>query len=102
VREGPNRSGKKRNGNWSDDQLQRAKWAVDKGARITSAADYYGIPRSTLRSHVHGITLGRKRGKSSVLTESEERKLVTYLHDMANRGFPLTWLQLKLKVASLV
>jgi hypothetical protein len=102
VREGPNRSGKKRNGNWSDDQLQRAKRAIDKGARITSAADYYGIPRSTLRSHVHGITLGRKRGKSSVLTESKERKLVTYLHDMANRGFPLTWLQLKLKVASLV
>jgi hypothetical protein len=46
--------------------------------------------------------LGRKRGKNSVLTESEERKLVTYLHDMANQGFPLTWLQLKIKITSLV
>ena len=101
AREGRSRSAKK-NGNWSDDQLHYAKRAIDNGAQITSAADYYGIPHSTLRSHIHGITLGRKRGKSSMLTESEERKLVTYLHDMANWGFPLTWLQLKIKVASLV
>jgi hypothetical protein len=102
ARQGSSRGEVRKNGNWSDLQLHRAKRAVDRGARITSAADFYGIPRSTLRSHVQGITLGRKRGKTSVLTPSEEKKLVTYLHDMANRGFPLTWLQLKLKVASLV
>ena len=92
----------KKNENWFDNQLQHAKCLVDKGARITSAVDYYGIPRSTLRLHIHGIILGRKRGKSSVLIKSEERKLVTYLHDMANQGFLLTWLQLKIKVANLV
>lgn len=55
-----------------------------------------------MRSHVQGITLDRKRGKTSILTPSEEAKLVAYLHEMANRGFPLIWLQLKIKVVSLV
>jgi hypothetical protein len=100
--QGSSRGEVKKNGNWSDLQLHRAKQDVDRGARITSAVDFYGIPCTTLRSHVQSITLGRKRGKTSVLTPSEEKKLVTYLHDMANCGFPLTWLQLKLKVASLV
>ena len=74
----------RKNSNWSDDQLHRARRAVDKGARISSAADFYRIPVSTLRSHVHGITLTRKRGKASVLTALEEGKLVAYLHEMAN------------------
>jgi hypothetical protein len=80
TRRGSNTRQLKKNINWSDEQLERAKRAVDRGARITSAADFYGIPRSTLRSHVQGITLGRKRGKTSILTPSEEAKLVAYLH----------------------
>jgi hypothetical protein len=74
----------RKNGNWSGNQLCRARRAVDKGAWISSAADFYGIPVSTLRSHVHGIILTRKRGIASILTAVEEGKLVAYLHEMAN------------------
>jgi hypothetical protein len=51
---------------------------------------------------VHGIILTRKRGIASILTAVEEGKLVAYLHEMANQGFPLTWLQLKIKVTGLI
>ena len=79
-----NRKCLKKNGNWSDEQLRQAKQVVDKGARISSTTDFYGILVSTLQSHVHGITLTRKRDKMSILTTVEEGKLVAYLHKMAN------------------
>lgn len=75
---------------------------MDKGTCITSAIDFCEISCSTLRSHVQGITLDRKKGKASVLIPLEEGKLVTYLHEMINCEFSLTWLQLKIKVVSLV
>jgi predicted deacylase len=70
--------------NWSDEQLRRAKRVVDKGARISNTTDFYGIPMSTLRSHVHGIIMTRKRDKALVFTAIEDVKLVVYLHEIAN------------------
>jgi hypothetical protein len=43
-----------------------------------------------------------ERVKASVLTPSEEAKFITCLNEMGTCGFSLTWLQLKMKVGSLV
>jgi hypothetical protein len=82
--------------------MQRTKRVVDKGVRFANVAFFYIIPYNTVRSHVHGIILGKKRGKASALVPLEETKLITYFHKMTNCEFPLTWLLLKIKVASLI
>jgi hypothetical protein len=87
------------NGNWADQQLAAALRAVEKGVAIETVASHYQIPRSTLRSHVTGLSRGRKRGKAPVLIVDEEQQLVDYIIQMQGLGFPLSLSQLKLKVA---
>ena len=89
----------KKNRNWSNYQLKAALKAVDKGAKICSTVDYYGIPRTTSRGHVHGQTQSRKRGSNTVFTTAEEEELVQYLLEMAKQGFPLTWLKLYIRIS---
>jgi hypothetical protein len=50
--------------------------AIDDGAPIKTVARLYGIPTTSLRHHVFGKTLSRKRGKSGVLSSEEENELV--------------------------
>jgi hypothetical protein len=73
--------------------------AVDKGCHVQTAAPDYDVPRSTLRSHVMGITLSRKRGRKPVLSATEEEKVVQYIHGMARYGHPMSLTKLKIKVA---
>jgi len=72
---------------------------MDKGAKLSSATNYFGIPQSSFKGHVHGKKISRKRGCSTVLTVVEEQELMRYLLEMADRGFPLTWLTLRIRVA---
>jgi hypothetical protein len=72
---------------------------VDQGVAVGTIASHYEIPRSTLRSHVTGISKGRKRGKAPVLIVDEEQQLVDYIIQMQGLRFPLSLSQLKLKVA---
>jgi hypothetical protein len=85
--------------NFSDHQLRAAMAAVDKGCPVQTAALDYDVPRSTVRSHVMGITLSRKRGRKPILSATEEEKGVQYLHGMAKYGHPMTLTELKIKVA---
>jgi len=93
---------RKLNGNWNYDQLKSAIANVDEGMSIREAGRINGIPSSTLRGHVYGTTIYRKRGKKRVLTEAEEEGLVDYLIKMRNLGFPLTLGQLWEKVGILI
>ena len=90
-----------KNGNWSTVSLQAALRAVDNGSRILTASQKYGIPVSTLRNHLFGLTTSRKRGKPGVLTREEEEEVVSYIKTMASIGHPLTLRQLRLKVAEM-
>jgi hypothetical protein len=86
------RAGKKVlvNGNWSDAQLRSALSAVERGSPVqTAALDFY-IPRSTLRNHVMGLSVSRKRGRKPVLSKVEEEKVVQYILGMARYGHPIT------------
>lgn len=90
----------KKNGNWTNAQLRRAMDAVtDQGMKMREAARKFGVPNSSLRDHLYGVTRGRRRGIKPVLEQQEEKKLVDYLFQMQDLGHPLTPLQLRLKVA---
>jgi hypothetical protein len=89
----------KKNGNWADHQLKAAMAAIDQGCPVQTAALDYEIPRSTLRCHVMGQSLSRKRGRKPVLSTVEEEKLVKYIMGMARYGHPLNITELKIKVA---
>lgn len=91
----------KKNGNWTSQQLRSAIADVDDGDTIRSAARDHGIPCSSLRGHVYGTTMQRRRGRKGVLTDAEEEKLVQYLLRMQELGFPLTLGQLREKVGIL-
>ena len=87
------------NGNWTNAQLHAALAAHERGMSMNGAATAFNIPRSSLRAHLTGTVLSRKRGAAPVLTPNEEQQLVDYVIGMQDLGFPVTILQLKLKVA---
>jgi len=74
---------------------------MDEGMPVRTARREFGIPASTLRGHVYGTTLYRRRGRKGVLTSKEENDLVQYLINMQDIGFPLTMGQLQEKVGIL-
>jgi hypothetical protein len=88
----------KKNGNWGDLQLRAAMAAIDQGCLVQIAALDYDIPRSSLKSHVMGLTMSRKRGKKPVLSVVEEEKVVRYILGMAKYGHPINITELKIKV----
>jgi hypothetical protein len=88
-----------KNGNWSESQLMAAMAAVEQGSPVQTAALDYDIPRSTLRGHVMGLTLSKKRGRKLVLSVGEEEKVVKYIMGMARYGHPISITELKIKVA---
>lgn len=90
----------KRNGNWTNAQLRRAMDAItDQGMKVRTAARTFGVPHTSLRDHLLGKTIGRRRGVKPTLENDEEEKLVDYLFKMQDSGHPLTPLQLRIKVA---
>jgi hypothetical protein len=85
---------------WTNATLKQAMDAVtDHGMKVRTAARSFGIPPTSLRDHLYGKVVGRKRGSQTVLKEEEETKLVKYLFKMQDLGHPLTSGQLRLKVA---
>jgi hypothetical protein len=92
------RASLKKNGNWGDLQLREAMAVVDEGCPVQIVALDYDIPRSTLRGHVMGLTLSRKRGRKPVLSPVEGEKLVRYIMGMARYGHPINIRELKIKV----
>jgi hypothetical protein len=95
------RVGKKllRNWNWSDGQLRAALSAVERGSPIQTAPLDFDIPRTTLRNHVMGLSLSRKKRRRPVLSKVEEEKVVQYILGMARYGHPINITELKIKVA---
>jgi hypothetical protein len=70
--------------------------AVERGFPVQKVALDYVIPRTTLGSHVMGLTLSRKRGRKPVLSSIEEEKLMNYY--IARYGHPLNLIELRIKV----
>ena len=62
---------------WTKEQLQEAVQTVKvKQLSINKAAQMFGIPVSTLHSHVHGGPSKVGAGRPTTLTYEEEREIV--------------------------
>ena len=90
-----------RTGTWTDSQLATAVAAVDAGSKIAAAARDAGIPQSSLRDHLYGRTLKRKKGRQGVLNEEEESALVKWMLEMEDHVHPISIFELRRKVAEI-
>jgi transposase-like protein len=87
----PRRRGQAKTGNWTNATLKQAMDAVtNQGMKVRAAARTFGIPPTSLRDHLYGKVVGRKRGSKTMLKEEEEEKLLKYLFKMQDLGHPLT------------
>jgi hypothetical protein len=75
--------------------------AVDVGESIRSAGRCFGIPPTSLRDHIYGRSLGRKRSRQGVLNNKEEAELVDYILKMQDLGWPMIIGLIRLKVAQI-
>lgn len=74
--------------------------AVENGVCILQASKEWGVPVTTLWSHVFGETTTSKKGRAGVLTKKRStRCLMHFIVKMASIGHPLSLGQLRLKVA---
>ena len=89
----------RKNGNWGDHQLRAAMVAIGQGCPVQTATLDYDIPRSSLKSHVMGLVVSRKRRRKPVLSTVEEEKVVRYILSMAKYGHPINITELKIKIA---
>ncbi|XP_019852802.1 PREDICTED: uncharacterized protein LOC109582507 isoform X4 [Amphimedon queenslandica] len=77
--------------NYDNDQLMRAYEAVKDGCSIRSAAEKFGVPRSTLSDHVSGkVQNGRHSGPERYLSDEEEKELVRFICKAARMGYAKT------------
>ena len=67
--------------------MREALNSVQQGMSVSKASVIHGIPRSTLKDHVHGRVLpGSKPGAPTLLSSSEEQDLVDFLCKCASTG----------------
>lgn len=92
---------RRRTGTWSDDTLAAAIAAVDAGGKLRTVGRDFGIPASSLRDHVHGKILQRKKGRQGVLTAKEETDLVTWMLSMQDHAHPISVQELRIKVTEI-
>jgi hypothetical protein len=92
---------RRRNGNWSAEQLSSAIAAFDSGMSMKKASEQFHIPYSSFREHYYGMRKSRRRGAKGVLSDDEDRQLAEWLISMVERGFGLTPTALKMKVSEI-
>lgn len=80
-------------------QLERALTDVAEGKlSIREAAEKYGLPKSTLHDKFKGKQFYTKSGRPTVLSEKDEKDIVSGLLISAEWGYPLTQRDVKVVV----
>ncbi|GAB1605179.1 hypothetical protein Ahia01_000799700 [Argonauta hians] len=81
-----------RRGTWSQQDLENAMTAIDRGAGISirEAAKQFGIPRRTLRNHIKSGSMEKRLGRKSLMCAEEEQMLVNRIVRFSDIGLPLT------------
>jgi len=94
----------KRKTRWSQKDLASAIQAIKKeNLSLRTAADRFGVPKSTLNNYLHGKSeIGTKPGPSSILSRDEEAKLVQYAIHMTEIGYGRTKQQLQYLVKQII
>lgn len=76
--------------------------AVKSGITIYAASKEFYIPWSTLTGHLTKRNNGKENKYNLVLTSSEEERVVKWIIELGEMGFPITKNQLIHSIASLV
>lgn len=88
---------------YSQEQVLQALDAVRKGETVNSASKRFGIPQSTLALQVSGKTpLIQIMGPKPILRYNIEEMLVNWIKALADRGFPVTKVDILVSVNQLV
>ena len=82
--------------------MQEAIAEVEKGMSMRKAAEYYQIPRSTLRDYVTGQSSLSSRSGVPLLSQEEEAELATFLVEIAKIGYPYTRQQVLSKIQAII
>lgn len=94
---------KSRRAEWTEEQLQRAITAIKNGEMgVNETSKTFGIPCTTLRRRNRTNNILKKTlGPSSVLGDSNERKIVMHIQKLQKRGFAPTRDDVRLMAFSL-
>ncbi len=69
---------------------------------VREAARHYGVPRSWISDHRTGKYQYTGAGHPTILTVAEEKRLIWFIDQAHQMGFPLTWYQIKGVAAEIV
>jgi len=72
------------------------------GCHIATTARDIGIPTLSLKDHIHGQTIKRKKGQQGVLIIEEESAFVKWKLDMQDCAHPIAIIELQRKVAKII
>ena len=91
----PNRSSKRKR--WTPEQMTAAmESALSGNMSINHAAEFHGVPRTTLQDHLSGrVQHGKNPGPAPYLTSNEEKELSDYLLSSAEVGYSKTRKEVK-------
>lgn len=82
---------KKKRATWSEDSLVAAVRDVRSGLSTYKASRRHGIPRRTISNHVHNEKIIKHLGRHAILTEGQERDLVSNIIKFSELGtIPIT------------
>lgn len=82
---------KKKRATWSEDSLVAAVRDVRGGLSTYKASRRHGVPRGTIRNHVHNDKIIKHLGRHAILTEGQERNLVSSIIKFSELGtIPIT------------
>uniref|UniRef100_A0A2H1VZL2 SFRICE_026979 n=1 Tax=Spodoptera frugiperda TaxID=7108 RepID=A0A2H1VZL2_SPOFR len=74
---------------WTEENLQSAKIAIERGSSIRKAAKQYNIPFSTLKDRLKNEDMSSPRlGRKPVFTQQQETEIAEQV-----TGFAVLWTQ---------
>ena len=74
---------------YSKEQLEEALDIAKSTGNIRQAAKQFHVPYTTLQRRLNNQNVKENRGPCTVLTESEELRVVDWILYMARSGFPI-------------
>ena len=78
---------KREHRDWTGNEVEEAVNACHRGMSIHHAAEFYGIPKSTIFDKLNGQTpMGRKKGPPTKLSPEPENRIEKWIIHMARIG----------------